>query len=613
MAPSSKVLDVTSSSSSSNAGPAALAFTPAILSESCQRRNRKSSDKNSQQKPPQSRSESMINFSKRVSITGHRYQGGETEVEEEDEEEEDEGVQSEMEAAVRIRRAVATSSVHGSPLIVHGHHRLGHSSHSKAHLHHHHHQHHHQQQQQSSRQQGSPSILSSLVSLDRRLMSSGAPGIPAHRSNVNSGSPAGGPVPNGNDSVRRSALLRSASGIAAAQAQAAAAAAASANFQASYHPHGISTLGPNQQFNYPPLPPIPLAESSVGGGSGNIERPVAVPRSLQVSPALTQRSLYAQHIFSQPEALVANFCTTSKVTSNRSSLNDHAMVSTGIRSSIGWMKDELLRSSTGSRMAGDERSSSVLKSATSEFSFVRPDSPLTLPYNKSRSFYGRPVSVSSGVMASNPTLNQNHSTITSSSSNSGALAPPLPPPRPPLPKQLSLEESSTLFRCSAAATASAAAARASDRALAKERIAAIRKAAAASAMDGPTSLSSSSTASSSGVSSSTRSSLPEHHSQSLLMHLSSPSPRPVSFGYHQSHPHHGHLKDATLYDHGYDLDEYTEYEVHHHQQVPLRSNSSIGVISQPSNSSNCTSSKTNDRRKNRMNRILEKTSSQYAQ
>lgn len=48
-------------------------------------------------------------------------------------------------------------------------------------------------------------------------------------------------------------------------------------------------------------------------------------------------------------------------------------------------REDLLRQATANR-AGQ-----VLKSATSEFSFIRPDSPLTLPYNKSKSFYTRPL------------------------------------------------------------------------------------------------------------------------------------------------------------------------------------------------------------------------------
>lgn len=612
MAASGKVAhDMNTSSSHASPSLNTFSITPAILSESCQRRNRKANDlkqknnKQDKQSSSSTRCESMINFSHRVSmITGERngYHGnGETDVEEENELDENISVEYE---AVRLRnrsRIGNNNVVHQSPSLPHGHRRVNQSKVS--------------QQQQATRQTGSPSLLSSLISLDRRLIGCGAPGIPAHRSNVN-GSPAGTSNPStGNDSVRRSALLRSASGIAAAQAAAAAAASASignftgtnSNNAASYHPHGISTLGPNQQFNYPPLPPIPGPEVA------NNERCVPVPRSLQVSPALTQRSLYAQHLFSQPDSFISPYCTTSKVQSNRSSYNDSPFITNGIRSSIGWMKDELLRSSTASRMmnCSDDYNNSVLKSATSEFSFVRPDSPLTLPYNKSRSFYGRPVSVSSGVITNNQQQGNfnNH------------CPPPLPPPRPPLPKQLSLEESSTLFRCSAAATASSAAARASDRAAAKERIAAIRKAAAASASfdtNGPTSASS--TSSSSGVSSA-RSSLPEHHSQSLLMHLSCASPRPVSYGYQQQQQQTNmhQLKDTSLYDGDFDVDELSEYEVHpqnrqqlypHQQQVPLRSNSSIGL---PSNSSNCNTGKVNDRRKNRMNRILEKSSTQYAQ
>lgn len=153
-----------------------------------------------------------------------------------------------------------------------------------------------------------------------------------------------------------------------------------------------------------------------------------VPRSLQVSPALTQRSLYAQHIFSQPEGPSPAFCTASRAPSSGKE-----------RSSCGtplsWMKEEILKH--GSR-GQDGYKNGSMKSATSEFSFCRPDSPLTLPYNKSRSFYGRPVSTG-GIQSSNPSI---HS----------SCAAAVPPPRPPLPKQVSLEESSTLFRCSAAAT-----------------------------------------------------------------------------------------------------------------------------------------------------------------
>ncbi|XP_054166997.1 uncharacterized protein LOC128964397 [Oppia nitens] len=73
--------------------------------------------------------------------------------------------------------------------------------------------------------------------------------------------------------------------------------------------------------------------------SNQLNRPS--PRSLQVSPALTQRSLYAQHILSSPEIIGIN--TTDS--------RHHQMAK------------------------------SALKTATSEFSFIRPDSPLTLPHN----------------------------------------------------------------------------------------------------------------------------------------------------------------------------------------------------------------------------------------
>ncbi|KAI1292770.1 hypothetical protein HDE_06829 [Halotydeus destructor] len=89
-------------------------------------------------------------------------------------------------------------------------------------------------------------------------------------------------------------------------------------------------------------------------------------RSVQVSPALAQRSLYAQHILSSPEAIPSP--VLSYVTSRRT-------------------RDDFLRHMTGRPATGN----TLLKSATSEFSFIRPDSPLTLPYNKSKSFYGRPL------------------------------------------------------------------------------------------------------------------------------------------------------------------------------------------------------------------------------
>lgn len=73
--------------------------------------------------------------------------------------------------------------------------------------------------------------------------------------------------------------------------------------------------------------------------SNQLNRPS--PRSLQVSPALAQRSLYAQHILSSPEIIGIN--------------------------------------TTDSRHHQNARS--ALKTATSEFSFIRPDSPLTLPHN----------------------------------------------------------------------------------------------------------------------------------------------------------------------------------------------------------------------------------------
>ena len=253
-----------------------------------------------------------------------------------------------------------------------------------------------------------PCSQSSLVSLDRRI-------IPQRLSS----SPSGGVHPNvhsssSNDSVRRSALLRSASSTAAAVAAAA---------SSSQHGHLHSTLGPNQFLHSSP--------------SQLINQPV--PRSLQVSPALAQRSMYAEHIFSQPEASPL-FCTTSRLAASgriSGTAGDH----TPRRSALGWVREELLKHHASRAASSSNASNSVLKSATSEFSFCRPDSPLTLPYNKSKSFYGRPISSGGpGVLSSNPSLNQEAA-----------------PPRPPLPKQVSLDsaptESSTLFRCSAAATA----------------------------------------------------------------------------------------------------------------------------------------------------------------
>ena len=75
--------------------------------------------------------------------------------------------------------------------------------------------------------------------------------------------------------------------------------------------------------------------------SNQLQKPS--PRSLQVSPALAQRSLYAQHILSSPEVIGIN--------------------------------------TTDSRH--HQHAKSALKTATSEFSFIRPDSPLTLPHNRS--------------------------------------------------------------------------------------------------------------------------------------------------------------------------------------------------------------------------------------
>ena len=257
--------------------------------------------------------------------------------------------------------------------------------------------------------------LGSLVSLDRRMMPSGSGFHPALT-----------PI-HDNDSVRRSALLRSASSTAAAVA-----AAASAGQQ-------HSTLGPNQFLHSSP--------------SQLINQPV--PRSLQVSPALTQRSLYAQHIFNGNQGSSQIYCTASRMTSSngiQASPGDH----TPRRSSaLGWIREELLRHHTSRAAAA-----SPLKTATSEFSFVRPDSPLTLPYNKSKSFYGRPVSVSGHQANNNPTGNGTASVGfvgSNPSLNCGVDSSIPPPPRPPLPRQVSLDsapsESSTLFRCSAAASA----------------------------------------------------------------------------------------------------------------------------------------------------------------
>lgn len=84
---------------------------------------------------------------------------------------------------------------------------------------------------------------------------------------------------------------------------------------------------------------VSLGRTNTCPVSNQLNRPS--PRSLQVSPALAQRSLYAQHILSSPEIIGIN--------------------------------------TTDSRH--HQYSKSALKTATSEFSFIRPDSPLTLPHN----------------------------------------------------------------------------------------------------------------------------------------------------------------------------------------------------------------------------------------
>ncbi len=84
---------------------------------------------------------------------------------------------------------------------------------------------------------------------------------------------------------------------------------------------------------------VSLGRTNACPTSNQLNRPS--PRSLQVSPALAQRSLYAQHILSSPEIIGVN-TTDSK----------HHQIA-----------------------------KSALKTATSEFSFIRPDSPLTLPHN----------------------------------------------------------------------------------------------------------------------------------------------------------------------------------------------------------------------------------------
>jgi hypothetical protein len=84
---------------------------------------------------------------------------------------------------------------------------------------------------------------------------------------------------------------------------------------------------------------VSLGRTNACPTSNQLNRPS--PRSLQVSPALAQRSLYAQHILSSPEIIGVN--------------------------------------TTDSRH--HQIAKSALKTATSEFSFIRPDSPLTLPHN----------------------------------------------------------------------------------------------------------------------------------------------------------------------------------------------------------------------------------------
>jgi len=88
---------------------------------------------------------------------------------------------------------------------------------------------------------------------------------------------------------------------------------------------------------------VSLGRTNTCPASNQLSKPS--PRSLQVSPALAQRSLYAQHILSSPEIIGVN--------------------------------------TTDSRH--HQNAKSALKTATSEFSFIRPDSPLTLPHHHNRS------------------------------------------------------------------------------------------------------------------------------------------------------------------------------------------------------------------------------------
>ena len=277
----------------------------------------------------------------------------------------------------------------------------------------------------SSSISASSGITSSLVSLDRRLMGKRNP-MAGEGGHLFSSTAANNhqmmmiPPPifrsSNHHGLERRTLLRNAAAVAAANG--------SVPLSSIVNNSGLATLRDHNQFNF---------------------NQAACPRSLQVSPALAQRSLYAQHIFSQTNQDHSSPSPSSNVFSSTSSR----------RGGGGWTKDDLLRlrqsftSSTqgrnnqprtnsifgfgNSNHNNQSNSSSVMKSATSEFSFVRPDSPLTLPYNKSKSFYGR------GNLPL-PPIPSHQNLIPTHNHDDGEDAPPI---RPPLPR-----ESSTLTRIS---------------------------------------------------------------------------------------------------------------------------------------------------------------------
>ena len=246
-----------------------------------------------------------------------------------------------------------------------------------------------------------------LVSLDRRIMN------PGHRNSTGSDRTSSSTSSSG---LERKTLLRNA------------AAAAAASGQTSIF--GFPATGTNQGH-------LNRDERTPNGGQEPFHNQ-SCPRSLLVSPALTQRSMYAQQLIeaqlshqARPQSSSGSiFCTTSR----------------------GWTKDDFLYKFGADKPKVREGSSKrdSAQAAGSEFAFVCPaGSPLsTLPAkSKGNAFYNRPLppTPSSEPVPPRPPLPRESSLSRHAQTRQGQLTRLSSSSSVFLPRQVSLEESANSY------------------------------------------------------------------------------------------------------------------------------------------------------------------------